>query len=101
MQMTGRTWHIGIFGTFDVENYGDLLFPILAEAELSKRLGAVQLHRFSYNAKSPAEWPYAVTSVSDLPELAEQPHGLLVIAGADCPAARRPGDLERPGHALQ
>jgi len=81
MQMTGCTWHIGIFGTFDVENYGDLLFPILAEAELSKRLGAVQLHRFSYNAKSPAEWPYAVTSVSDLPELAEQLDGVLIGGG--------------------
>ncbi|WP_248796078.1 polysaccharide pyruvyl transferase family protein [Pseudomonas sp. MWU13-2105] len=81
MQMTARTWHIGIFGTFDVENYGDLLFPILAEAELSKRLGPVQLHRFSYNAKSQAEWPYAVTSLTDLPELAEQLDGVLIGGG--------------------
>ncbi|WP_248768029.1 polysaccharide pyruvyl transferase family protein [Pseudomonas sp. MWU12-2345] len=81
MQMTGRTWHIGIFGTFDVENYGDLLFPILAEAELTKRLGSVQLHRFSYNAKDQAEWPYAVTSVADLPELAEQLDGVLIGGG--------------------
>ncbi|MBV6753281.1 polysaccharide pyruvyl transferase family protein [Pseudomonas chlororaphis] len=81
MQVTARTWHIGIFGTFDVENYGDLLFPILAEAELSKRLGSVQLHRFSYNAKSQAEWPYAVTSVTDLPELAEQLDGVLIGGG--------------------
>ncbi|NWA29019.1 polysaccharide pyruvyl transferase family protein [Pseudomonas gingeri] len=81
MQVTARTWHVGIFGTFDVENYGDLLFPILAEAELSKRLGSVQLHRFSYNAKTQAEWPYSVTSLTELPALAEQLDGVLIGGG--------------------
>ena len=27
--MTTRAWQIGIVGTFDVENYGDLLFPLI------------------------------------------------------------------------
>jgi lipopolysaccharide transport system ATP-binding protein len=51
--MSVREWQIGLFGTFDVQNYGDLLFPLVAEAELSKRLGPVKLHRFSYHAKTP------------------------------------------------
>jgi lipopolysaccharide transport system ATP-binding protein len=75
-------WQVAITGTFDVENYGDLLFPILAEAELRERLGAVELHRFSYNAKTSSAWPYAVTSVSHLPEVAGQLDGLLVGGGS-------------------
>ena len=65
-----REWQVGIFGTFDVANYGDLLFPILAEAELTRRLGAITLHRFSYHGKTPPEWPYEVTSLTRLPDIA-------------------------------
>ncbi|AKJ98227.1 ABC transporter ATP-binding protein [Pseudomonas chlororaphis] len=74
-------WQVAIFGTFDVENYGDLLFPILAEAELARRLGNVHLHRFSYHAKTPAEWPYAVTSLTELPRVAEDLDGVLIGGG--------------------
>ncbi|WP_314529762.1 polysaccharide pyruvyl transferase family protein [uncultured Pseudomonas sp.] len=76
-----RAWQVGIFGTFDVANYGDLLFPIIAEAELSRRLGAVKLHRFSYHDKTPPHWPYEVTSVSRLPEIAEHLDGVLIGGG--------------------
>lgn len=31
----GRSFRVGIFGTFDVENYGDLLFPLIAQARLA------------------------------------------------------------------
>jgi len=74
-------WQVAIFGTFDVENYGDLLFPVIAQAQLTQRLGAVELHRFSYNAKSPPHWPYTVTSVNDLPEVAAQLDGVLIGGG--------------------
>jgi len=74
-------WQVAIFGTFDVENYGDLLFPVIAEAELTRRLGTVKLHRFSYNAKKPPEWPYTVTSLTELPKLAEQLDGVLIGGG--------------------
>jgi hypothetical protein len=50
--MTAAERQIGICGTFDVENYGDLLFPLIVEAELSRRLGRVRLHRFSYTEKT-------------------------------------------------
>jgi Rps23 Pro-64 3,4-dihydroxylase Tpa1-like proline 4-hydroxylase len=68
-------------GTFDVENYGDLLFPLIAEAELTQRLGRVHLHRFSYRTKAPADWPFAVTSVTELPRLAGKLDGLLIGGG--------------------
>jgi len=76
-----RKWQVGIFGTFDVANYGDLLFPILAEAELTRRLGPITLHRFSYHGKAETEWPYAVTSVTQLPDIAAQLDGVLIGGG--------------------
>ncbi|MDO7898336.1 polysaccharide pyruvyl transferase family protein [Pseudomonas citrulli] len=74
-------WQVAISGTFDVENYGDLLFPIIAEAELARRLGNVHLHRFSYHGKTPPEWPYAVTSLTELPRIAEDLDGVLIGGG--------------------
>lgn len=72
---------IGIVGTFDIENYGDLLFPLIARAELEERLGDVEIHPLSYHPKSPPDWPYAVDSVGRLPELAGELDGLLVGGG--------------------
>lgn len=79
--MREREWQIGLFGTFDVQNYGDLLFPLIAEAELTERLGSVKLHRFSYHAKKPPEWPYTVTSVTELPRVAGKLDGVLIGGG--------------------
>jgi hypothetical protein len=74
----GPPWTVGIVGTFDLENYGDLLFPLIAEAELRRRLGEVQVRAFSYH---PKKWPYEVTSVSELPQLAASLDGLLIGGG--------------------
>jgi hypothetical protein len=79
--MTEREWRIGIVGTFDVRNYGDLLFPLIAEAELRQRLGSVKIHPFSYRAVGPPDWPYAVSSVADLPELVAELDALLIGGG--------------------
>lgn len=79
--MVDRTMQIGLVGTFDVENYGDLLFPLIAEAELTERLGAVKLHRFSYHAKSTPGWPFTVTSVTELPRMIGELDGLLIGGG--------------------
>nr|WP_283939141.1 polysaccharide pyruvyl transferase family protein [Pseudomonas sp. T1.Ur] len=76
-----HAWQLAIFGTFDVENYGDLLFPIIAEAELGRRLGPVELHRFSYHEKRRPEWPYAVTSLTELPDMAASLDGVLIGGG--------------------
>ncbi|WP_430442995.1 MAG: polysaccharide pyruvyl transferase family protein [Pseudomonas piscis] len=76
-----KPWQVAIFGTFDVANYGDLLFPIIAEHELQARLGAVQLRAFSYHQRSTPRWPYDVTSVSELPELVDSLDGVLIGGG--------------------
>ena len=78
---TSAPLNVGICGTFDVANYGDLLFPLIAEAELTKRLGPLNLHRFSYHSKTPAEWPYAVTSVASLPRMIHRLDALLIGGG--------------------
>ncbi len=57
---------LGLFGTFDVENYGDLLFPIIAEKELRGRLDDLQLVRYSYTPKTARAWPFEVRSLVDL-----------------------------------
>ncbi|MDB5980178.1 MAG: tagH [Pseudomonas sp.] len=79
--MNDQEWQIAIFGTFDVANYGDLLFPIIAEAELTRRLGPVKLHRFSYHAKSASHWPYEVTSLTELAHVAGKLDAVLIGGG--------------------
>lgn len=79
--MGQRQWEIGICGTFDVENYGDLLFPLIAESELRERLGELTLHRFSYYPKTRPEWPFEVTPIAALPEMIHRLDGLLIGGG--------------------
>lgn len=75
-------WEIGICGAFDVANYGDLLFPLIAESELRRRLGNITLRRFSYYSKEPPFWPYEVTPLSELPEMLPSLDGLLIGGGS-------------------
>jgi hypothetical protein len=37
--MKADHFEIGMCGTFDVENYGDLLFPLIAQAETLATIG--------------------------------------------------------------
>ena len=46
-QRARRTRRVGIVGTFDVANFGDLLFPYLAEDALRRRLEPIDLRRYS------------------------------------------------------
>jgi len=71
---------IGIVGTFDVENYGDLLFPLLAQAELERRIPA-RVVPFSYNARSTPGWPYVVRPVAQLVDTGAGLAGLLIGGG--------------------
>jgi len=79
--MAQNRLNIGIFGTFDVENYGDVLFPIIAEAELTKRLGPVNIYPFSYGKKSSSSWPYEVESLEKLPDSISALDGVLIGGG--------------------
>ncbi len=79
--MSDKQWQVAIFGTFDVANYGDLLFPLIAEAALQARLGKVRLQAFSYHSRSTPQWPYPVTSVSELPQLIDSLDAVLIGGG--------------------
>ena len=59
---------VAMCGTFDVRNFGDLLFPRVLRHELGKRVPDVEVECFSYYAKAPPEWPFAVSPVSGLPD---------------------------------
>jgi hypothetical protein len=78
---SGRRHRVGIVGTFDIENYGDLLFPLLAQAELAARLGDVEVVPFSYAARDAADWPYRVEPLSELARLAPDLDALLIGGG--------------------
>jgi lipopolysaccharide transport system ATP-binding protein len=73
--------NVGIFGTFDVENFGDLLFPLLAQRELTERLGDVAIRPYSYHDKSSYHWPYDVTSLEKLPEHIKHLDAVLIGGG--------------------
>jgi lipopolysaccharide transport system ATP-binding protein len=79
--VTGSHLQIGICGTFDIRNYGDLLFPLIAQAELSRRLGPLDLRRFSYSSKASDSWPFDVTPLSELPPVIQSLDGMIIGGG--------------------
>lgn len=76
--MTGQ---IGMVGTFDVKNFGDLLFPLLATHELRERLGDVEVIAYSHRAVGPPDWAYPVLPLERLPEDLDSLDLLLVGGG--------------------
>jgi polysaccharide pyruvyl transferase WcaK-like protein len=69
-------------GTFDVENFGDLLFPLLARRALADRLPEVETVLYSYRSKSADEWPYEVRRLETLVEEIER-YDLVLVGGGD------------------
>ncbi len=72
---------VGIVGTFDVENYGDLLFPLIAQAALDQRFDSIEVVPFSPNQRSASAWPYDVHSTLDLPDMLPSLSALLIGGG--------------------
>jgi lipopolysaccharide transport system ATP-binding protein len=68
-------------GTFDLGNFGDLLFPVLAKQELVRRLDDVELVPHSYRAMGASAWPYEVHSLAMLAEDLPEYDTLLVGGG--------------------
>ncbi|MFC7673174.1 polysaccharide pyruvyl transferase family protein [Mycolicibacterium sp. GCM10028919] len=69
-----------IFGTFDIGNFGDLMFPIIAERKLSE-LGTVELNRFSYRFKRSDSWFYDVETIQDFPKFIESTSVVIIGGG--------------------
>lgn len=75
-------YEVGIVGTFDVENYGDLLFPIIAQRQLSRRIESVKIVPFSPNALSRNQlWPIDVLSTDVIKYQLPFLSGLLIGGG--------------------
>ena len=72
---------VGIAGTFDVANYGDLLFPLIAQAQLEGPDGAIRVLPFAPTARSASEWPFAVQPTSALAGQIDAMSALLVGGG--------------------
>jgi hypothetical protein len=69
-------------GTFDVENFGDLLFPLLARRALEDRIPNLEVVPYSYRAKPPNEWPFEVHPLGDLIDEVEG-FDLVLVGGGD------------------
>jgi len=76
-----RPCRVAIFGTFDIENYGDLLFPLIARAQLAERLGEVELVAFSYHARRRPRWYMDVEPIADFAETVGRFDAVLIGGG--------------------
>jgi lipopolysaccharide transport system ATP-binding protein len=80
---------VGLWGTFDLENFGDHLFPLITTHELERRLGDVDIHLYSpfgwlhptrLDSGEPAE-PFGVWSEQRCEQLASELDAVLVGGG--------------------
>ena len=72
---------VGMAGTFDVENYGDLLFPLIAAEALRRRDPRIGVAPFSVNARAAPGWPFAVHALDDLAARLPSLSALLIGGG--------------------
>jgi polysaccharide pyruvyl transferase WcaK-like protein len=81
---------VGVWGTFDVDNYGDHLFPRIAAMELGRRMAGAEVVAYSpFGGLHPTrlddpQWPVAPLgpwSADRVSELAGELHAVLVGGG--------------------
>lgn len=79
-----RKYNIIQVGSFDVENYGDLLFPVVFEHEIKKRLNLDNLYLFSPNGGRMPFYGREVYSTAELDEFCAK-HEIdgIVVGGGD------------------
>ena len=78
-----KKYHIAITGTFDVENYGDLMFPVVFEKAMKKRGLNFDLFLFSPSrtAKKALDNRTTVYSFQEFEELHKKHHFDALIVG--------------------
>jgi polysaccharide pyruvyl transferase WcaK-like protein len=75
-------YRVGIVGTFDVENYGDLLFPLIAQLQLKRRVDNIKVISFAPNAVSQYRpWPIEVNSTDSIKHFLPSLSALLIGGG--------------------
>ena len=79
-----KKYNIAQIGSFDVENYGDLLFPIVLENELKKRIKINKIYLFSPNGGVQPFYKNKVYPIKDLEKVIKSDHiDIIVIGGGD------------------
>src|SRR5205807_6918854 len=78
---THRGMAVGVAGTFDVENYGDLLFPLIAAEALKRRDPRIRVVPFSVNGKPESSWPFLVQPVEELSASVSNLSAMLIGGG--------------------
>ena len=80
-----KTYNIAQFGTFDLENFGDLLFPNVLEKNLKQRFDNCNLVLFSpVGGKKPFEEDVTVYPISKFSELNEKYNfDAIILGGGD------------------
>ena len=83
--MSDKSKHIGLFGTFDLKNYGDLIFPDVFRAEIGKRMPEARVTLFSpVGGDKPFANDEPVHPLRDLSRIHEaNPFDALVVGGGD------------------
>jgi GT2 family glycosyltransferase/polysaccharide pyruvyl transferase WcaK-like protein len=90
-QQKTKIFRIAQLGTFEAENYGDLLFPLILERELRERLGSVELTLFSPLAGPfPADPSISVKAITpDIFEKNGQSFDAFIVGGGDIISFRK------------
>jgi glycosyltransferase involved in cell wall biosynthesis len=74
--------NIALIGTFDIRNYGDLLFPYIAENQLKKRITNINLDYYSPNKKSwNPSFSLEINALKDLKDSMEDYSALFIGGG--------------------
>jgi len=84
MDITKSCFNIALFGTFDVDNFGDCLFPLIVEHHLTKRLGKVRLYPFSPSNRLARIANYSrVYAFNELTQTFREPPSCFIIGGGE------------------
>lgn len=82
--MNNSHHNIALFGTFDIDNFGDCLFPLIVEHHLKKRLGKIQLYPFSPTSRVARIANYSrVYSFNELSLTFSEPPSCIMVGGGD------------------
>ncbi len=76
-----RNMLVGMAGTFDIENYGDLLFPLIAAEALQRRDPRIRVVPYALNGKSDPSWPFQVRPLEQLPASVSRLSAMLIGGG--------------------
>jgi hypothetical protein len=92
---------VAMVATPDAANFGDVLFPVIADHELGARLGQVAITSYGYRGLASSGWPFPVRPVGALAdEIAD--YDLLLIGGGhlvrDDPVADGYAPSDRRAH---